>query len=503
MGELALAACYELMPDGCLHGRRKVYTFVPEITAENVVPVLGRAKAIHSQNRREIQYLYNYYCGVQDVLGKIKLARPEINNKVTVNIANQIVAFKTAYFMSSPLQYVSAGGDKSVSKMVYLLNSYMLAEDKDSKDKEICDWMHICGLGVRMVLPDATGEAEGAPFCIYTLDPRQAFVIYSNGIGRQPLAGVILQKDAKGRNLACVYTKNRYFEIQGKNIINRDEWDGQLGQAHYLGAVPLVEYPNNEARLGAFEIVLPVLNTINDLESHRVDGVQDFVNAFDVFYNCEIDSETYKNLNSGGKALQIKTAAQGFEPKVERIASELSQGGVQTAIDDLTDQYIRICGLPNRNGGSSTSDTGQGVIFRDGWAEADSRANDTEKMFNRAERQFLRLVLHICQGVKGLNLQLGDIKIDHTRSNLSNMQSRMQILCEGLNNDKIHPKIPWLVSGMPNAEEWYHMSEGYYQEQQMQLERSLQEELNNAAVHTDGQEHRTVEQAGDKTLQSG
>ena len=59
--------------------------------------------------------------------------------------------------------------------------------------------------------------------------------------------------------------------------------------------MPLVEYPNNEARLGAFEIVLPVLNAINDLESHRVDGVQDFVNAFDVFYNCEIDSETYKN----------------------------------------------------------------------------------------------------------------------------------------------------------------------------------------------------------------
>ena len=73
--------------------------------------------------------------------------------------------------------------------------------------------------------------------------------------------------------------------------------------------------------------MLPVLNAINDLESHRVDGVQDFVNAFDVFYNCEIDSETYKNLNSGGKALQIKTAAQGFEPKVERITSELSQGG--------------------------------------------------------------------------------------------------------------------------------------------------------------------------------
>lgn len=500
MGELARVISCGLMPDGCLHGRRKIYTFVPEITAENVVPVLGKANAIHRLNRQEIQYLYDYYCGVQDVRGKIKLARPEINNKVTVNIANQIVTFKTAYFMASPLQYVSAGGDKLIAEMVNLLNAYMLAEDKDSKDKEICDWLHICGLGVRLVLPDAAGEAEGAPFCIYTLDPRQAFVIYNNGIGERPLAGVILQKDAKGRNLACVYTKDRYFEIQGQKIINRDEFDGQPGQAHFLGGVPLIEYPNTEARLGAFEIVLPILNTINDLTSHRVDGVQDFVNAFDVFLNCEIDKEGYAVLSEGGKYILIKSTVPGMEAKVYRIASELNQSGVQTALDDLTDQYIRICGLPNRNGGSSTSDTGQGVIFRDGWAEADSRANDTEKMFNRAERQFLRQVLHICQNVQGLNLQLGDIKIDHTRSNLSNMQSRMQILCEGLNNDKIHPKIPWLVAGMPNAEEWYHMSEDYYQEQQAELSRSLQEELSNAAVHTGGQEYNSAEQTGNSAV---
>lgn len=472
------------MPNGCLHGRRKIYTNVPELNADNIVQVVSKAKAVHNLNRQEIQYLYEYYRGVQDVRNKQKLVRPDINNKVTVNVANEIVTFKTAYFMSSPLQYVSVGGDEAVSASVERLNAYMLAEDKDSKDKEICDWMHICGLGVRLVLPDAAGEEDGAPFCIYTIDPRQAFVIYHSGVKQQPLAGVLLQKDIKGRNLACVYTKNRYYELQNNKIINRDPEDGLPGQAHYLGAVPLVEYPNNEARLGAFEIVIPILNTINDLISHRVDGVQDFVNAFDVFQNCEIDNQLYTTLTEGGKYILVKSTVPGMEAKVYRIASELNQTGVQTALDDLTDQYIRICGLPNRNGGSSTSDTGQGVIFRDGWAEADSRANDTEKMFNRAERQFLRLVLSICQGVQGLNLQLGDIKIEHTRNNLSNMQSRMQILSEALNNDKIHPKVAWQLAGVPNAEERYRVSMQWYAERQMQLERSLQEELN-AAVRID------------------
>ena len=39
----------------------------------------------------------------------------------------------------------------------------------------------------------------------------------------------------------------------------------------------------------------------------------------------------------------------------------------QTLKNDLYQTILTICGIPNRNGGSSTSDTGNAVIFRDGW----------------------------------------------------------------------------------------------------------------------------------------
>ena len=51
-----------------------------------------------------------------------------------------------------------------------------------------------------------------------------------------------------------------------------------------------------------------------------------------------------------------------MEAKVYRIASELNQTNTQTIVDDLEDAYLTICGMPNRNGGSSTSDTGQAVF---------------------------------------------------------------------------------------------------------------------------------------------
>lgn len=133
-------------PDSGLTGRRQIFTNKKHITPENVVEVLEKALTVHRINRREIQYLYDYYRGRQDIRLKDKVVRPEINNKVMVNRANEIVTFKTAYLLGEPLQYVSNGGDDTISAKVNRLNEFMRAESKDTKDKEIADWMHICGV---------------------------------------------------------------------------------------------------------------------------------------------------------------------------------------------------------------------------------------------------------------------------------------------------------------------------------------------------------------------
>ena len=483
-------------PDDGLHGRHVAYTNRKTITPENVADVVGKAMVIHMRNAAETEYLYGYYRGRQDIRLKEKVVRPEINNKVMVNRANEIVTFKTAYLLGEPLQYVSNGGDDTVSAKVNRLNEFMRSESKDTKDKEIADWMHICGVGVRMVLPDEEGEEDGSPVCIYTLDPRDAFVIYYSGVGHKPLAGVLRQWDEDGKPYQCVYTREWYFEIAGGEIKKQE--------ARTIPYIPIIEYTNNDARMGAFEVVLPLLNAINTVESNRVDSIQDFVNAFDVFQNCDIDDGQYSELASGGKAVKIKGQA-GMEAKVYRIASELNQTNTQTLVDDLYDTALTICGMPNRNGGSSTSDTGTAVIYRDGFAEAESRAKDTEKTFIRSEREFLRIVLYICRNTADLDLQLSDIKPEFTRKNLSNIQSKAQVLAEMLNNSKIHPKLAFEYSGMfTDSEQAYRMSMSWYEEQQAALTRSLREEVNanngTELVQTGRRSDGTSEPQSDETV---
>ena len=467
-------------------GRRRIETAVQKITRDNVVAVLNASLATHAKNASEIEYLYGYYRGIQYIQYKVKLVRESINNKVVVNRANEIVTFKTAYLLNAPIQYISYGGEEKVSDAVNRLNEYMRAEDKDTKDKEIIDWMHICGVGVRLTLDDkdyGDGKVDGAPFRIFTLDPREAYVIYSSGIGKERLAGVILQQDEDGKTYADVYTKDMHYVIKGGAVVA--EFQSMYGD------VPLVEYLNNNARLGAFESVISLLNSINALESDAVDNVNDCVNGFDVFQNCDIADGDYSTLSIGGKAVKIKSTAPGVEAKVYRVFSEMSQTGLQTRIDDMTDAYLTICGMPNRNGGLSTSDTGTATIFRDGWAEAESRAKDSENLFSKSERETLRIVLRICEiqdsGKNDLGLKVSDIKTEFLRKNLANLQSKTQVLCELLNNNWVHPKLAFEAASLfKDNEEAFRISAEYHDERVREQEEQLKLDLDNARKAAQG-----------------
>ena len=162
--------------------------------------------------------------------------------------------------------------------------------------------------------------------------------------------------------------------------------------------------------------------------------------------------------------------------------------------------------MPNRNGGLSTSDTGTAVIYRDGWSEAESRAKDSEKLFTRSERNFLKIVLHICDTLDGgkyaLGLKLSDIKTEFLRKNFSNMQSKTQILCELLNNPKVHPLTAYETAGITkDSLAAYRLGMEWYKNGIDEQLAELDKELNDAretAVRVSRQNNQVVESQSDK-----
>lgn len=443
-----------------MHGRRVIKSSEKAITKENVVDVLTKALNTHYLNSSEVDYLWNYYRGKQPILNRTKDTRPEICNKIVENRANEIVAFKVGYLCGEPIQYVGRNGEDETTEAITLLNELMFAEDKASKDQQIVEWQMICGTAFRLVLPDADNDEDEAPFEIYTLDPRETFVVYSNQIGNKPLMAVKYCKDSDTQiTTYSVYTENRYYLIED-TIIKEDK-------PHALGMIPIIEYPANNARMGAFEVVLPLLDTMNLIASNRMDGIEQLVQAFIKFINCDISKEEYEEFLALG-AIKVKSV-DGQNADVDTVTTELNQTQTQTFKDDCYNSILTICGMPNRNGGTSTSDTGTAVLLRDGWSLAEARAKDSEHMFKLSEKQMLKLVLRICRDLSDLKLRLKDIDMKFTRRNYENIQSKAQVLDLMLNNPKVHPLLAYEHSGMfTDPESAYTLSMKYYEENKVE-----------------------------------
>ena len=451
-----------------MNGRRIIKSSVKEITDQNVTEVLWKALGVHNMNRSEIDYLYRYYKGDQPIRHRVKDVRPEICNRIVENRANEIVSFKVGYLCGEPIQYVSHNGGEEVVNQINVLNEYMFAEDKAAQDQEIVEWQMICGTAFRLILPDKKGEEDEAPFELYTLDPRDTFVVYSTDIGNEPLMAVKYSVDDNQITHYSIYTKNRYYLIDGDIVVEK--------KPHALEMIPIIEYPANNARLGSFEIVLPLLDAMNNVASNRMDGVEQLVQAFIKFINCDITKEEYEEFLQLG-AIKVKSV-DGQAADVGVVTTELNQTQSQTLKDDYYNAMLTICGMPNRNGGSSTSDTGSAVLLRDGWSDAEARAKDSENVFKRAEKKMLKLVLRICRDMGGLTLRLSDIDLRFTRRNYEAIQSKSQVLISMLQEPKIHPQLAFQHSGMfSDAESAYTMSMKYYEEQQAkQLSNSIIDE---------------------------
>lgn len=274
--------------------------------------------------------------------------------------------------------------------------------------------------------------------------------------------------------LYSVYTRNRYYEIKDEDLIVRDE-------AQVLG-IPIVEYPMNNARLGAFEVVLPLLDAINNVDSNRLDGVEQFIQALMLFHNVDISSEDYAKLRQEG-AIKFKDIDPQLKAEIEYLTAELNQSQTQALLDHLYNTVLTICGMPNRNGGSSTSDTGSAVIMRDGWSAAEARAKDSELMFKKSEKEFLKLVLRICRDLSHLELKLSNLEIRFTRRNYENIQEKANVLTSMLNNNKIAPILAFTHCGMfSDPQIAYAMSREYAEEQEA---KTLAQMEKLAGVHDD------------------
>ena len=434
------------------YGRKQIFADVDEINESNILKILPEIYNLHESNRAQIKYLYEYYKGNQPIYQREKEIRPEICNKIVENWANAIVSFKVGYLCGSPVQYISGKSKIDITEQIDRLNDIMDSHGKASVDKDLIEWQMICGTSYRSLFSDETDLIDTR-----SLDPQRTFAVYRNDITQKHLASFYEStKIEKGKPIRylSVYTPTKIITLRGSKLMTTEE--------NPLGMIPIMEYPANNARLSAIEIVIDLLDAINDIDSNRLDGVEQFIQSLLVVYNADIGEETANTLREKG-LISLKSVGEGGAD-IKIISEQLDQNQTQTLKEDLINRVREIVGLPAQGDGNSSDSSNNGaMLLKGGWENAETRARESEVMFKRSEIPFLKLLFSILSKKSDINLNVEDVDIRFTRRNYENIQVKSQVLTTMLSNEKIEPKLAFESCGLfIDPEEAYKESMDYY-----------------------------------------
>lgn len=431
-----------------VYGRKIAYTDVETITPNNIVKVIGECIGAFYFNKAAIEYLWNYYKGDQPIRYRVKISNEDITNRICENHCYEWVQFKVGQTYGEPVQFISRKDNDDINNAVDELNDYLVDANKQEKDIQAGEWQSAVGTSFKAI-QFANGDI---PFRIVVPNPLNTFIIYNRST-EEPILAVQELKDADGKWYKQCYTDTYECQIVNSKVQN---W-----KLHAFGSIPIVEYPNNHSRLSDIELIIDLQDAVNNMQSDRMDGVDQFIQSFFKFVNCEIDEETFSKMKMN-RAFVVKSINKDNKSDVDLMTQELNQTQCQVAKEDLLDNALSILGIPNKQNNTG-GDTQGAVELRNGWDFSKSRAKLKDPLVKTAEKRLAKLVLNAIRIKKedlGLTIRDFDVQINHSPQD--NMYTKAQTLYQLLQAG-IHPLVAVKTVGLwGDAEKTYMLSKPYF-----------------------------------------
>lgn len=442
------------------YGRKIAYTDVDEITEDNVVSVVASCIGVHNLNKQAIKYLHDYKNGDQPIRYRNKLIRDDVNNPIVENHAWEIVRFKNGQTNGEPIQCIATVDDDEIGKSVDRFNDYCRVAHKHARDISSGEWTSATGVGYKAVM-----RKQGAiPFAITVPSPMNTFIIYSSRT-EEPMLAVQELKDANKEPYLLCFSDTREFQIKNSKLLDLVNDRGELvkSRLHAFGGIPIVEYPNNQDRVSDIELVIDILDAINNMQSNRMDAVEQFVQSWVKFVNCDIDEDTFNKMKMMGALVVKSNNGTGNKADVDVMTQELNQTEAQVAKDDLWNNALTISAIPNKQGNTG-GDTQGAVELRNGWDFSKQAAKLHDPYVVEAEKRLNNIILTVIRQAKGnkecaFGIMDYDVQISHSPTD--NMQVKAQVF-QMLVGAGIHPLVAIKTCGLwTDAEKVFLISKPY------------------------------------------
>ncbi len=345
----------------------------------------------------------NYYEGAQSILERTAgSTNTDVNNKLVNNFPGYIVDVNVGYFMGKPVVYTSSKEDKTFTDSLQDTFNY---NDEQDENMELAKTMGIKGRCYELLYADEEAKVRFA-----VIQPENLIMIYNTLVDPEPIVAIRfwytpdLFSDDVLLN-ATVYTDEEIISYQGTG----DSLTETERTPHSFGAVPVIEFQNNDERQGDFDKVIELIDAYDKVQSDMANDFESFADAFLLIRNMSgTDDEDLKDMR---KKRVILVDDDGDANWLVKDVNDAAQEHYKERLQEDIHRFSLTPNLTDEKFAGNVT----GIALQYKLWGIEQKAAQKERKFKKALQRRIELITNFL-GVKGKTFDWRDISIVFTRN---------------------------------------------------------------------------------------
>lgn len=331
-----------------------------EMTGEKIQEVIKQHKVLVAR----YQALKNLYVGEHPILAQDPKPATKPDNRLVANFARYIVDTFNGYFMGIPVKTVS--DNQIVSDYIQMVERYNDVDDLNADLSKKCD---IYGHAFELLYLD-----EEAQVGITQIAPDECILVRSTSIREEPLYGIRYTTNADGETVGTISDSQsiKYFVIKAGEVQIVDE------KENFFHAVPIIEYVENEERVGAFEWVEYLINAYNKALSEKANDVDYFADAYMKILGAKLDEKVLAQIRDYRIINLEKTSGDG-QLVVDFMQKPNADATQENLLERIEKLIFHLSMVPNIN--DEKFGTASGIALQYKLQSMSNLANTKERKF--------------------------------------------------------------------------------------------------------------------------
>lgn len=371
-----------------------------EITDELVTKLIK----LHEEDCERYITLEDYYRGKAKIYDRSK-EDYKANNKLALDYPSYIVDILLGLFVGKPISYTVSEENKEM--MEGLQEVFDLNEEQD-ENAEIAKICGIKGRGYEIVYLDEEGGVR-----FNEVQPENIVMVYDNKIKPEPLFCIYIREDTDAESIG-EESKNKLVTLYTKDSIKEMRLEGSdlkliEENANLFGAIPVIEFKNNNEALGDFERVLSLIDALNLAQSDTANDFEEFTDALLVLAGMpQADSDDVNRMVKDKVLLLDKSGGAG--QSAEWLIKNINDTALENYKNRLDADIHKFAKVPNMNdehfAGNVSGEAMKYKLFA-----TDQIIAQKQRKFKSALQQRIKLILSIAKIKTAKDFDYRDISI--------------------------------------------------------------------------------------------